>query len=188
MENKKKLLRRIQIKLIFSLVIILFLIFVKSEKLVDYVLPQLNIVENIKGDYRLQVQSINQSNKLVNEVFNNLPQIRTNIETIKNQPELLLNNNRQRIIDLPSLLVYFEKIGNLTGTLVKEINIPNIQAVQNSQKIDIVISANGSYSSLSNYVNQIQMNTKEYMKIEEFELIEDAVLPKTYNIQLKISI
>jgi hypothetical protein len=152
-----------------------------------------------------KTQEINKMNQQINEIQKKEPEFRNSVDQMSQNAGLYLTKKKDRVVEIPSILVYLEQVAKKRGLTIKKIDIIGLEnksatseTVENAPKNglkgttagrnEILITGSGSYGSFVSYLEDIQIGTKELINIEDFKLSPSDKTLNYCDIELKISL
>ena len=152
-----------------------------------------------------KTQEINNMNLQISEIQKKEPEFRNSVDQMSANAGLYLTKKKERVIEMPSILVYLEQVGKKRGLKIKNIDIIGLEnksasseTVKNASgnglkattagRNEILITGSGSYGSFVSYLEDIQIGTKELINIEDFKLSPSDKTLNYCDIELKISL
>lgn len=190
-----KKVKSLVIKLIICILLAAFLVFMETSWGYKKIPFNRISINETKNDIKSKIQQVNKMNTELSEIGKKTPMLVKNADKIKNSVLTAKSSNKESLIDIPSMLVYLEQTGKNTGLVVKKIDIGGLSDIAKSRTANnkdigkkLIITAVGSYKSFSDYIKEIQINTKERITIEGFKFLSSENSMSTCQIEIEISL
>ncbi len=190
----KKEINKITAYLFFTVVCILALYIICVDTLpvnipyLDSIPVRDSYIAKTKTEISTRINGIEEMNEKLREISLREPELRESAEELSRNSIFMLSRSKDRVVDIPSILVYLEQTGKNTGIKVNRIDILPPEDSGGLSKQVLTISAAGSYLSFIDYLREIQINTREMIAVEGFRLDYADPVTSIWNIEIKISL
>jgi len=194
--NSDKKVKNLIIKVIICAVFIGLILLIESSLGYSRIPFNRITVNETKENMKLKIKKVTDMNRKILEISKRTPELVNKADKLTNDGIASINRKEESIIDIPSIFVYLEQTGKNVGVTVKNIEIPGlgeagksldtVQQKNTGQKL--VITATGSYKSFSDYIREIQINTKEKITVNGFNFNSVDSTMNTGSMEIEISL
>jgi len=191
-----KKVRNLIIKVIICLVFIGLILLIESSLGYSRIPFNRIAVNETNNNTKLKIKKVIDMNQKILEMRKQTLELVNKANKLTEDELISINRNEESIIDIPSIFVYLEQTGKNVGVIVKNIEIPGlgetgksldtVQQKNTGQKI--IITATGSYKGFSDYIREIQINTKEKITVDGFNFNSVDSTMKTGSMEIEISL
>lgn len=173
----------------------------------DKVIPGIPITKGsialLSQELKTKLDEMQHMSSRIQDISLKIPELKESVEAISQNPILTVSKERNRVVDVPSLLAYLEQTGKESGVTVKEMDIVGQQGDYGISSRDetvnaqinsrlsgrrLVVTAEGTYESFIDYLGEIQINTREMINIQGLKVTSIDKKVNLYKIEFTISL
>lgn len=167
----------------------------------DFPVRSVNIAKT-NNDLAQKIREIKAMNQQIAEIQQKEPELRKNAENVPEHSVFILNQKKDKVVDIPSILVYLEQVGKKTGAAVDKIDVQGAEnssdsngkqtakasGPADSEGQELVVTGTSTYQGFINYLREIQINTKESITVKDYNLSYADPVTSLWKFELKISL